>query len=244
MLLCGPCGSATAFHGPVPRRASDIARARHTLALDEAELSRKFVQQASSLFAAGESRLTPVLRPDETAAEDMSVEQVVRHVMDAFRPDDEDGWQFSNTQAEVAGAAFKGSRVLMSFSAKTRTKLDELGQLQPGAFERPTLLEKYLKEHSNYRSLALLSEWKAVAAPEKRIGDDATADSADASRVVQKLLVRQEGCNWEELRMVLECRQTSKGQRWLVTSIYKDYHDPAGRGIDEIDENPEESRNC
>ena len=64
--------------------------------------------------------------------------------------------------------------------------------------------------------------------------------------MVQKLLVRQKNCNWEELMMILELHDTRRGPQWLVQSIYKDYHDPAAAassgGDDDAD--PQESRDC
>ena len=180
-----------------------------------------------------------VLSPTEVTVDKMDVEAVVTHVFDAFRSyDDDDGWQFSNTQAEVAGSCFVGCCTLMRFSAKMDEKVDSVGRLQPGAFERPTFLESWLLEHNDYRSLALLSEWKPVAAPTQR---------EDAARASQMLLVRQDRCNWEEVCVTLELRATPAGKRWVVVSLYKDYHDPAGAcggASDGEDADPEEARNC
>ena len=46
----------------------------------------------------------------EGLVDKMDAEQVVAYVLDAFRPEkgEDDPWQFSNTQAEVAGSAYKG----------------------------------------------------------------------------------------------------------------------------------------
>ena len=176
----------------------------------------------------------------------MSAAETIRCILDAFRPDgDEDDWQFSNTQAEVAGSAYRGCRALMSLSAKMDAKLDVLGRLQPGAFERPTLLERYLLEHADYRTLATLSEWKALAPPEER---ELLGDGGQRSVAQQRLLIRQEQCNWEEACINLERRETPWGMRWLVVNIYKDYHDPAGtsiyKGSSDDNADPEEARNC
>ena len=186
----------------------------------------------------GETRLA--LFPEDATADKMDVQEVVRYIMDAFRPeeDEDDGWQFSNTFEEAAGSSFKGSRVLHSFSAKAEQRLDALGQLQPGAFERPTLLEEYLLREDNYRTLALLSEWKAVAAPEQ-LGDRS---------VRQRLLVRRERGNWEEAQVRLELRDVPQGTRWMVASLCKRDHDPvnaqASAAREDDGGDPEETRNC
>ena len=151
--------------------------------------------------------------------------------------DDDDVWQFSNTIEESAGAAYHGCRVLLSYSAKADDKLDEFGRLQPGAFARAALLEKYLLEHENYRTLALLSEWKPLAPPEELNG----GLSAE-----QRLLVRQELGNWEQTYMKLE----QLDGKWAITSIFKHDYDPAVvfkgsvRAGDDNPENPEDSREC
>ena len=187
----------------------------------------------------------------ELDADHMAVQDVVRTVLDAFRKDEEEEeWQFSNTQVETAGSIYMGCRVLMSFSVRVEDKLDDLGQLQPGAFERPTRLEQYLIGEDNYRTLALLCEWKAVTVPEELVWTESDGERSHMS-VVQKLLVRQNGCNWEECRLTLELRAGANGkQRWMVRSLYKDYHDPAGGSSsmlladDAGPGDPEETRNC
>jgi hypothetical protein len=153
--------------------------------------------------------------------DESNVEQVVRHIMDSFKPDDEDEvWQFGNTQADLEPPSYRGARVLKSFSMTSEAKVDGLGRLRPGAFERSSLLEKYLLEEDNYCTLALLSEWKPVAAPEVRSA--AGADDSAASCALQLLLVRQKDCNWEEMAMNLELTESRAGRRrWVVKSIYK-----------------------
>ena len=165
-------------------------------------------------------------------------QEIVKIIMDAFRPaDDDDVWQFSNTIEESAGAAYHGCRVLLSYSAKADDKLDEFGRLQPGAFARAALLEKYLLEHENYRTLALLSEWKPLAPPE---------DLNGGLSAEQRLLVRQELGNWEQTYMKLE----QLDGKWAITSIFKHDYDPAVvfkgsvRAGDDNPENPEDSREC
>ena len=186
-------------------------------------------------------RSWPPLMLDEA-----NVEQVVRHIMDSFKSDEDEDevWQFGNTQADLEPPSYRGSRVLKSFSAPSEVKVDSLGRLLPGAFERSSLLEKYLMEEDNYCTLALLSEWKPVAAPEVRPA--AGAEGSAASCALQLLLVRQKGCNWEEMAMNLELTESrASGRRWVVTSIYKDYFDPASpKGLRDIGADPEDSRNC
>ena len=58
-----------------------------------------------------ETRRSRVLvqRGNSGTADGRSAEDVVAHVLDAFRAeDDDDGWQFSNTQMEVAGRNEQG----------------------------------------------------------------------------------------------------------------------------------------
>ena len=131
---------------------------------------------------------------EDTTVDRLGAQDIVKRVMDAFRPEDDedDGWQFSNTYAEAAGTAFRGCRVLLSFSAKKAEKLDAFGQLQPGAFERAALLERYLLQHDDYRTLAQMYEWKTASEPLER----AQAGAAGPC-VTQKLLVRREFGNWE-----------------------------------------------
>ena len=54
--------------------------------------------------------------------------------------------------------------------------------------------------------------------------------------------------NWEELQLNLELSETAKGPRWLIASLYKDYHGPTagtpGTLENIVDADPEEERNC
>ena len=178
-----------------------------------------------------------------------AVEDTVATVFDAFRPQekDDDGWQFSTTFQESAGSLYTGCLVLRKFSAPRDEKLDDLGRLQPGAFATASALEKHLLSDWQYRTLALLSEWKAVA-PAKVSGGTAS----------QQLLVRREldqagqqlsPANWEEVQvnLVQISRETPLGPRWAVCSVYKDYHGPtasAASDYDHVDADPEELRDC
>ena len=185
-----------------------------------------------------------------SVAELTTLESVVEAVMDAFRPleKDDDGWQFSNTQQEVAGSLYWGCLVLKRFSVERAQKLDAVGRLQPGAFAAPSTLQRYLLQDEKYRTFAMLSEWRPVAPPVVR-----------GRAASQSLLVRREfshagavlaPANWEELQLGLELRQTPDGERWAVASLYKDYHGPTA-GVPSAEERaeaeglqPEEERNC
>ena len=58
-------------------------------------------------------------------------------------------------------------------------------------------------EQENYRTLALLSEWKPAAPPEER----------DGTSSEHRLLVRQARGNWEQVYLKLEKRE---GDEWAV----------------------------
>ena len=129
---------------------------------------------------------------------------------------------------------------MLRSTEKKAEKLDAFGQLQPGAFERAALLERYLLQHDDYRTLAQMYEWKTASEPLER----AQAGAAGPC-VTQKLLVRREFGNWEQAHVNLELQETTLGKRWAVTSIYRHDHDPrVARGDGEPDADPEESRNC
>ena len=192
-------------------------------------------------YSAGEQRSLVGLEDLDT------IDAVVAAVMDAFKPQEKDieGWQFSNTQQETAGSLFWGCLVLVRLSVKAVSKHDDVGRLQPGAFVRASTLERYLLGHEDYRTFALLDEWKAVAPPVVR------------GRVAsQQLLVRRERSQtggvlspaiWEEVQLRLELCETLAGERWRVLTIYKDYHGPAARAISDCDfvnADLEEERNC
>jgi hypothetical protein len=244
-LLC--CQLVRSFHAGAGRQT----RAHGTIASGTcgdrprgAAAERGAAMSANFTTARFEQQANQVLSSrgaSDASGGEMGPQDVVAHVLNAFRPgddEDDDVWQFSNTQQEVAGTAFQGARVLVSYSVKTRSKFDDVGCLQPGGFGYGAVLEDYLLANDDYRTFALLSEWRALGPPE----------SGGERCVVQKLLVRQKDGNWEEARMTLELCDTPRGERWLVRSVYKDYHDRGGversGGYDADDADPEEARNC
>ena len=180
-----------------------------------------------------------------------SIDDVVSHVMDAFRPleKDEGGWQFSNEASDTLGSTNWGCTVMLRCCAKRppMEKLDSVGRLQPGAFRLPSTLERYLLEEANYRTFALLTEWKPVAPP--------TVNAAEGT-ATQQLLTRREQspsgqglapADWEELQMTLEQVDTPSGPRWAIASLYKDYYGPTANAPDEKETsayNWEMERNC
>ena len=254
MLITFVCvGAVGAFHAPTTRPGV-ASRGVVNIGMQQSEpnpLTKSFTQHVAALGGSGDGRMMPL---EDMAAAKMDAAQVVSYCLDAFKPEEEedDPWQFSNTQAEVAGAAYKGCHVLMSFSAKLDAKVDDLGWLQPGAYGFASKLEAELLRQENYRSLALLSEWKTLAPSKSDGGASASRDTVSEVGDSETLtvLVRQEGFNWEELRVTLElCAMPDGAQRWLIMGLLKDRCDPkaarSGRvsGDDDL-ENPEESRNC
>jgi len=192
------------FHTASLCSSMDLRRAPLAHMLDDSELSRSFVARVSGMRGHGESR---ALGPDDVTADKMNVQDIVKYIMDAFRPAGEDSGKY------------EGCRVLMSFSQliEDGRQIDFLGQLQPGAFSNPSSLETYLREEQRYRALAYLSEWKAVGAPEER-GRAGVAGQTAA----QKLLIRRgQSGNWEQMYCNLQLFDSPLGRRWSVTSIYK-----------------------
>ena len=90
---------------------------------------------------------------------------------------------------------------------------DSVGQLLPGSFDEPAALLQYFDANERYSSLLSLSEWKCMGAP----------DFSNLSKIAkQKLLVRRDGANWEELFINMELIPSEVvGKRWVITSIYK-----------------------
>jgi hypothetical protein len=94
-----------------------------------------------------------------------------------------------------------------------------LGQVQPGCFANPDELRSFFASHERYETLSCLSEWKCMGSP----------DFSDMSRkAAQKLLIRREGANWEDLFINMQLAEVATPgdaalptRRWLITSIYK-----------------------
>jgi len=151
------------------------------------------------------SQLPPPLGPDEVGAESMGPADVVSYCMRAMKADQ--------------GNEFPGLKVLMSFAVRFEDGKpeDTLGQVQPGHFSAPAELADYLGGNARYQTLLELSEWKPMGAP----------DFSNMSRsAVQKLLVRREGGNWEDLFInmqlaSLDSSDAMANRRWLITTIYK-----------------------
>ena len=91
---------------------------------------------------------------------------------------------------------------------------DHLGQLQPGCFGTPAALLAYYRTSPRYTILADMHEWKCMGPPDT---------SNYARSAVQKLLVRGERGNWEELFVNMQLADVAEGvgKRWLITTIYK-----------------------
>jgi hypothetical protein len=177
------------------------------MALDDAELSASLVKRIAGIRPEGETR---PLGPSDVSAINMGPNDVVQIIFDAFMGSAEAG-------------CHEGCRVLMSFSQvfDDERPVDSLGQLRPGAFESPSACGDYLNSEPRYRALALLAEWKISGAPETRDRGFSAA---------QKLLVRREGYNWEQMYCNMELRGEGMDRRWVVMSIYKHDFDK-GRSV-------------
>ncbi|KOO31058.1 hypothetical protein Ctob_012823 [Chrysochromulina tobinii] len=114
----------------------------------------------------------------------------------------------------------QGLKALMAFAAKLGGDKaeDHVGQVQPGYFSEPSALADYLAANPRYQTLLKLSEWKPMGPP----------DLSNLSRsAVQKVLVRREGSNWEDLFVNMQLAEIKGDQgelstrRWLITTIYK-----------------------
>jgi hypothetical protein len=139
----------------------------------------------------------------------MGPRDVVQLIFDAFK-------------GSAEARCYEGCRVLMSFSQlfEGDRPVDSLGRLRPGAFPSASAFGDYLGSEPRYRALALLAEWKRSGAPET---------SNRGFSAAQKLLVRREGYNWEQMYCNMELRGEGMDRRWVVISIYK--HDFDKRSI-------------
>jgi len=163
-----------------------------------------FASLRSRLSQAEDKASAPVpLGPDEVGAEVMGPADVVDYCMRSLRADSE-----------------QGCKALMSFAAKADQAEDILGQLQPGFFSDSSSLVAQLASQPRYETLTRLSEFKCMGQPEF---------SNMARSAAQKLLVRRDGANWEDLfvNMQLATMDAVEGEapmasrRWIITSIYK-----------------------
>lgn len=190
-------------HAWAPVAVSRISIGAPRMAMDDAELSAALVKRIAGIRPEGETR---PLGPDDVSALSMGPRDVVQVIFDAFKGSAEAG-------------CYEGCRVLMSFSQlfDNDRPVDSLGRLRPGAFETASACGDYLSSEPRYRALALLAEWKTSGAPE-------TSDRGFSA--AQKLLVRRDGYNWEQMYCNMELRGEGMDRRWLVMSIYKHDFDP------------------
>jgi hypothetical protein len=126
--------------------------------------------------------MPPPKGPDEVGADLMGPADVVEYVMSSMAA------AASERQFDI------GAKVLLSFAVSRKDDDDKpedfVGQLQPGHFAEPAQLTSYLAAEPRYETLTMLDEWKCMGVPE----------TSDMSRkAVQKLLVRRDGKNWEDL---------------------------------------------
>jgi hypothetical protein len=158
-------------------------------------------------MAAQESDAAPApLGPDDVGADQMGPADVVSYIMKSMKAAQE--------------VPEQGLKALMAFAAKTGGDKaeDHVGQVQPGYFSEPSALAGYLAANPRYQTLLKLSEWKPMGPP----------DLSNLSRsAVQKVLVRREGSNWEDLFVNMQLAEIKGDQgelstrRWLITTIYK-----------------------
>lgn len=131
--------------------------------------------------------MPPPKGPDELGADAMGPADVVAYVMQSLS---------ASIRDEALGFE-AGAKVLLSFAASVDDGKPEdfLGQVQPGHFNDPGQLTRYLASEPRYETLTRLDEWKCMGIPE----------TSDMSRkAVQKLLVRRDGKNWEVGHHVLD----------------------------------------
>ena len=167
-----------------------------------------FASLSARIAKADEGGVQP-LGPDDVTADKMCPKDVVMYCMRSLREGTDDGMR-----------ALLGFAVRVDDGSKCE---DMLGQLQPGYYTDPADLRAFLEEHPRYRTLVSLSEFKCMGPPEL---------SDVSRRAAQKLLVRRDGKNWEDLFInmrLAEMQQNEKDpetgapapRRWLITSIYK-----------------------
>ena len=149
----------------------------------------------------------PPVGPDEVGADQMGPQDVVEYCMKSLR-------------AQADGCTTDGCRALLAFALKVQDKAEDfVGQLQPGYFTDPQAFIDYLAAQPRYQTLTRLNEYKCMGTP----------DFSDMSRkATQKLLVRRDGANWEDLMINMQMVEVTRGEgeeqkkkRWVITSIYK-----------------------
>jgi len=148
-------------------------RARRDLA--ERRAGTPLMLDDAELMASLRARLetdSPVpLGIDDVGADSMGPSDVISRVMEAMR---------------------KGDFVaLLGFSVKADGSVeDPLGQLSVGAFGSADELRGFLAKHERYSTLTKIEEWKPMGPPDM---------SSMSRKAAQKLLVKRDGGNWEDL---------------------------------------------
>lgn len=143
---------------------------------------------------AGDKTLRP-LGPDEVSAESLGPSDLIKYVMDAL--------------------VQQRFEVLLGFAAAVEggQSVDFLGQLQPGAFSSPEALTAYMQKEDRYRTMLHIAEWKPMG----------ICDLSNLSRNgQQKLLVKPEVGNWEELYINIQLvPYLESSKRWIITAMHK-----------------------
>lgn len=206
-LLTGVCIGLLQPPHLAKTRPSASRRAAAVHMLDDADLYAA-LRKRTEASEAGSPSLAP-LGPDEVGADQMGPQDVVSYCMRSIAAESEDG----------CPATEEGCKTMLSFAVSYDDKPeDTLGQVQVGYFKSPQGLVDYWAQNPRYETLTRLSEWKPMGPPEMK---------DNSRKAAQKLLVRREGANWEDMfiNMALVDMAGEQGalprKRWLITSVYK-----------------------
>ena len=200
LLALGLCTTAHALAvgavGAIPLLRCTAPALHLSMSSDEALWASLKARIAVTEESAG---APPPLGIEDIGADCMGPADVVEYVMHSMKAD-----------------ADAGAASLLSFAVKydgDKTE-DHLGQLQPGCFGTPAALLAYYRTSPRYTILADMHEWKCMGPPDT---------SNYARSAVQKLLVRGERGNWEELFVNMQLADVAEGvgKRWLITTVYK-----------------------
>ena len=200
LLALGLCTTAHALAvgavGAIPLLRCTAPALHLSMSSDEALWASLKARIAVTEESAG---APPPLGIEDIGADCMGPADVVEYVMRSMKAD-----------------ADAGAASLLSFAVKydgDKTE-DHLGQLQPGCFGTPAALLAYYRTSPRYTILADMHEWKCMGPPDT---------SNYARSAVQKLLVRGDRGNWEELFVNMQLAEVAEGvgKRWLITTIYK-----------------------
>ena len=178
------------------------ARRAVTRALSDDDLFAELRARQSGAKDASQSGAPPPLGPDDVGADSMGPAEVVEYCL-----------------ASLQASSEAGAKALMSFAVKYDDGSgaeDKLGQLQPGHFGDVVAFATFLAGHERYETLTQLEEYKCMGPPELK---------NSARGAAQKLLVRRDGRNWEDLFVNMQLADMGPDavtpRRWLITSIYK-----------------------